>query len=101
MSRKSKLGKVMKMIVLATAVGLGGISLSTAALARGGGAHFGGAHFGGGTKGPYSPPALSNPSDRVMQSDQSFPLDRGVGNNPTNLGAYVREQVNTGPDLGR
>jgi uncharacterized membrane protein len=93
MSRKSKLGKVMKMVVLATAVGLGG-SLSTTALARGGGAHFGGAHFGGGTKGPYSPRALSNPSYRVMQSDQSFPLDRGIGNNSTNLGAYVREHLN-------
>jgi len=43
---------------------------------------------------PYNPPVLNNPSERVMQSDQSFSLNRGVGNNPTNRGEYVREQLN-------
>ena len=46
MARTVKLSKLMKMIVVATGVVLGGTSLSTAALARGGG--FGGGHFGGG-----------------------------------------------------
>jgi hypothetical protein len=46
MARTAELSKLMKMIVLATGVVLGGTSLSTAALARGGG--FGGGHFGGG-----------------------------------------------------
>jgi hypothetical protein len=40
------LRKAMTIIVLATAVALGGTALSTAALARGGG--FSGGHFGGG-----------------------------------------------------
>jgi hypothetical protein len=43
---------------------------------------------------PYNPPALNNPSERVMQSDQSFQLNRGIGNNPTNRDEYVREQLN-------
>ena len=41
---------------------------------------------------PYNPPAVNNPSERVMQSDQSFQLDRGIGNNPTNRDEYVRER---------
>ena len=51
------LRKAMTMIVLATAVSLGGTALSTAALARGGGfggGHFGGGHFGGGYGGHMS-----------------------------------------------
>ena len=43
---------------------------------------------------PYNPPALSNPSTGVMQSDRSFPLSRGIGNNPSNRDEYVREQLN-------
>jgi hypothetical protein len=43
---------------------------------------------------PYSPPAINSPSDRVMQSNQSFQLNRGLGNNPTNRDAYVRYHVN-------
>src|ERR1700722_4012688 len=42
---------------------------------------------------PYNPPAVNDPSERVMQSDQSFQLDRGIGNNPTNRDEYVREQL--------
>jgi hypothetical protein len=30
----------------------------------------------------------------VIQSDQSFQFNRGVGNNPTNGDEYVREQLN-------
>jgi hypothetical protein len=43
---------------------------------------------------PYSPPAINSPSDRVMQSNQSFQLNRGLGNNPSNRDAYVRYHVN-------
>jgi hypothetical protein len=41
---------------------------------------------------PYSPPALPNPSQRIMQSNESFPLNRGLGNNPTDRDSYVRYQ---------
>jgi hypothetical protein len=37
---------------------------------------------------------VNNPSERGMQSDQSFQLDRGISNNPTNRDEYVREQLN-------
>jgi len=43
---------------------------------------------------PYNPRALSSPSDRVIQSDQSFQFNRGLGNNPTNGDEYAREQLN-------
>ena len=43
---------------------------------------------------PYNPRALSSPSDRVIQSDQPFQFNRGVGNNPTNGDEYAREQLN-------
>ena len=46
------------------------------------------------TVAPYNPPALSNPSERVLQSEESFPLSRGIGNNPSNRNEYVREQLN-------
>ena len=46
MASRSKLRSTIRMIVLGTGLVLGGTSLSTAALARGGG--FGGGHFGGG-----------------------------------------------------
>jgi hypothetical protein len=39
---------------------------------------------------PYNPPAINSPSDRVIQSNQSFPLNGGLGNNPSNRDAYIR-----------
>jgi hypothetical protein len=39
---------------------------------------------------PYVPPAVSNPGERVMQLNQSFPFYGGVGNNPSNRDAYIR-----------
>jgi hypothetical protein len=39
---------------------------------------------------PYNPPAISSPSDRVIQSNQSFPLNGGLGNNPSTRDAYIR-----------
>ena len=43
---------------------------------------------------PYNPPPINSPSDRVMQSNQSFQLNRGLGNNPTDRDAYVRYHLN-------
>ena len=42
---------------------------------------------------PYNPPHINSPSDRVIQSDQSFQLNRGLGNSPTDRDAYVRSQL--------
>jgi hypothetical protein len=43
---------------------------------------------------PYQPPPINSFSDRVMQCNQSFPLNAGLGNNPTTRDAYVRHCVN-------
>jgi hypothetical protein len=37
---------------------------------------------------PYIPPPVNNPSERIGQFNQSFPLNRGLGNNPTDRDAY-------------
>jgi hypothetical protein len=47
----------------------------------------------GTTVAPYNPPAVNNPSERIIQSDQSFPLNAGIGNNSSNRDEYVREQL--------
>jgi hypothetical protein len=44
--------------------------------------------------GPYAPPAINGPSDRATQCNHSFPLNAGLGNNPTNRDFYVRSCVN-------
>ncbi len=43
---------------------------------------------------PYSPPPISNPSDRITQFNHSFPLNGGLGNNPTDRDAYIRYNFN-------
>jgi len=43
---------------------------------------------------PYNPPAINSPSDRVIQYNHSFQLNRGLGNNPSNLDAYIRYNLN-------
>ena len=40
--------------------------------------------------GPYIPPPISNPSAQINQLNQSFPLNGGLVNNPTNRDAYIR-----------
>jgi hypothetical protein len=40
--------------------------------------------------GVYNPPPLPNPSAQINQLNQSFPLNGGLGNNPTNRDAYIR-----------
>jgi hypothetical protein len=39
---------------------------------------------------PYIPPPVANPSAQINQLNQSFPLNRGLGNNPTDRDAYIR-----------
>lgn len=40
--------------------------------------------------GVYIPPPVANPSAQINQLNQSFPLNGGLGNNPTNRDAYIR-----------
>jgi hypothetical protein len=42
----------------------------------------------------YNPPPINNPSERINQLNQSFPLNRGLGNNPTDRGGYLRYNLN-------
>jgi hypothetical protein len=44
--------------------------------------------------GPYIPPPVDNPSERINQLNHSFPLNRGLGNNPTDRDAYIRYNLN-------
>ena len=39
---------------------------------------------------PYIPPPINNHSAQINQLNQSFPLNRGLGNNPTDRDAYIR-----------
>jgi hypothetical protein len=39
---------------------------------------------------PYIPPPVANPSAQINQLNHSFPLNRGLGNNPTDRDAYIR-----------
>jgi len=43
---------------------------------------------------PYNPPAMNSPSDRVIEYNHSFQLNRGLGNNPSTLDAYIRYNLN-------
>jgi hypothetical protein len=40
--------------------------------------------------GPYIPPPINNPSAQINQLNHSFPLNGGLGNNPTDRDAYIR-----------
>jgi hypothetical protein len=44
--------------------------------------------------GVYKPPPINSFSDRVTQCQHSFPLNAGLGNNPTNRDFYVRYCAN-------
>jgi hypothetical protein len=39
---------------------------------------------------PYIPPPIANPSERINQLNQSFPLNRGLGLNPSDRDQYIR-----------
>jgi hypothetical protein len=43
---------------------------------------------------PYNPPKINTFSDRVTSCIQSFPLNAGIGNNPREPQAYVRQCAN-------
>ncbi len=42
----------------------------------------------------YNPPPINNPSERINQLNHSFPLNQGLGNNPTDRDAYIRYNLN-------
>jgi hypothetical protein len=44
--------------------------------------------------GVYTPPRVNSFGDRVINCNHSFPLNAGVGNNPTDRGGYVRQCAN-------
>jgi hypothetical protein len=44
--------------------------------------------------GVYRPPPINSFSDRVTNCNHSFPLNAGIGNNPTDRSAYVRQCAN-------
>jgi hypothetical protein len=44
--------------------------------------------------GPYIPPPVNNPSERINQLNQSFPLNGGLGLNPTDRDSYIRYNLN-------
>ena len=44
--------------------------------------------------GVYTPPPINTFSDRVIGCNHSFPLNAGIGNNPTDRSAYVRQCAN-------
>jgi hypothetical protein len=43
---------------------------------------------------PYTPPPINSFIDRVTQCNLSFPLNAGLGNNPSGRDAYVRYCAN-------
>jgi hypothetical protein len=44
--------------------------------------------------GVYKPPPINSFGDRVINCNHSFPLNAGIGNNPTDRSAYVRQCAN-------
>ena len=46
------------------------------------------------TVAPYIPPPVSNPSERITQFNHSFPLNGGLGLNPTDRDSYIRYNFN-------
>jgi hypothetical protein len=43
---------------------------------------------------PYTPPPITTFSDRVNSAIQSYPLQKGIGNNPTDMQEYIRQKSN-------
>ena len=42
----------------------------------------------------YTPPAIANPSERIKDLNSSFPLNGGLGLNPSNRDEYIRYNLN-------
>jgi hypothetical protein len=43
---------------------------------------------------PYNPPPITTFSDRVNSAIQSYPLERGIGNNPLDQQQFIRQRLN-------
>jgi hypothetical protein len=43
---------------------------------------------------PYNPPPITTFGDRVNNAIQSYPLNKGLGNNPTDMQMYIRQNSN-------
>jgi hypothetical protein len=43
---------------------------------------------------PYRPPPITTFSDRVNSAIQAYPLQNGIGNNPTDQQMFIRQRVN-------
>lgn len=43
---------------------------------------------------PYMPPPINTFGDRVINCIHSYPLNAGIGNNPTDRQAYIRQCAN-------
>ncbi len=43
---------------------------------------------------PYKPPPIHTFGDRVTDAIHSYPLEKGIGNNPTDQQMYIRQRAN-------
>jgi hypothetical protein len=43
---------------------------------------------------PYNPPRITTPGDRTSNAIHSYPLQKGLGNNPTDQQMYIRQHSN-------
>ena len=43
---------------------------------------------------PYNPPPINTFSDRVTGAIHAYPLEKGIGNNPTDQQSFIRQRVN-------
>jgi hypothetical protein len=43
---------------------------------------------------PYQPPPITTFSDKVNNAIQAYPLQNGIGNNPTDQQQFIRQRVN-------
>ena len=43
---------------------------------------------------PYIPPPITTFSDRVTGAIHAYPLEKGIGNNPTDQQQFIRQRVN-------
>jgi hypothetical protein len=43
---------------------------------------------------PYNPPPITTFSDRVTNAIHAYPLEKGIGNNPTDQQQFIRQRAN-------
>jgi hypothetical protein len=43
---------------------------------------------------PYNPPRITTPGDKATSAIHSYPLNKGLGNNPTDQQMYIRQNSN-------